>query len=244
MGFEPLARPRIDGGKLCLTDARIEGGLTVGGKLTAQQDGQALAIERGRSDAELCVGPLSTSADYTLIELRADEVVPGDVVRVEPGDQLIADGEVISSTHIRALIEAGDFERANACLGSPFQLRGPVAHGDKRGRTLGFPTANLVPDPALEAKVKQAIKRAKQAAEMRGASAAGTELALRAASYGVTAWPVDGMDVIAVHEAAERAVAARTALLARIDSRRDLTAQLVGELQVGGAGGVLDRLGA
>ena len=40
-------------------------------------------------------------------------------------------------------------ERANACLGSPFQLRGPVAHGDKRGRTLGYPTANLVPDPAL-----------------------------------------------------------------------------------------------
>jgi riboflavin kinase/FMN adenylyltransferase len=59
------------------------------------------------------------------------------------------DGEVISSTHIRTLIEAGDFERANACLGSRFQLRGPVAHGDKRGRTLGFPTANLVPDPAL-----------------------------------------------------------------------------------------------
>ena len=40
-------------------------------------------------------------------------------------------------------------ERAAAFLGSPFQLRGTVAHGDKRGRTLGFPTANLVPDPAL-----------------------------------------------------------------------------------------------
>jgi riboflavin kinase/FMN adenylyltransferase len=33
-------------------------------------------------------------------------------------------------------------------LGAPFQMRGPVAHGDKRGRELGFPTANLVPDPA------------------------------------------------------------------------------------------------
>jgi riboflavin kinase/FMN adenylyltransferase len=59
------------------------------------------------------------------------------------------DGEVISSSHVRALIEAGDVERANACLGSPFQLRGPVAHGDKRGRALGFPTANLVPEPTL-----------------------------------------------------------------------------------------------
>ena len=59
------------------------------------------------------------------------------------------DGEVISSSHIRGLIEAGEVERAGACLGSPFQLRGPVAHGDKRGRTLGFPTANLVPEPGL-----------------------------------------------------------------------------------------------
>jgi riboflavin kinase/FMN adenylyltransferase len=59
------------------------------------------------------------------------------------------EGEIISSTHIRTLIEAGETQRASAFLGSPFQLRGPVAHGDKRGRTLGFPTANLVPDPAL-----------------------------------------------------------------------------------------------
>jgi len=58
-------------------------------------------------------------------------------------------GEIVSSTHIRALVEAGAMERAAAYLGSHFQLRGQVAHGDKRGRTLGFPTANLVPDPAL-----------------------------------------------------------------------------------------------
>ncbi len=59
------------------------------------------------------------------------------------------DGELVSSTHIRELIETGVMDRAGACLGSPFQLRGPVVHGDKRGRALGFPTANLVPEPAL-----------------------------------------------------------------------------------------------
>jgi riboflavin kinase / FMN adenylyltransferase len=59
------------------------------------------------------------------------------------------DGETVSSTHIRGLIEGGLMERAGDCLGSPFQLRGTVVHGDKRGRTLGFPTANLVPDPTL-----------------------------------------------------------------------------------------------
>jgi riboflavin kinase / FMN adenylyltransferase len=59
------------------------------------------------------------------------------------------DGEIVSSTHIRELIETGVMERAGECLGSPFQLRGSVAHGDKRGRLLGFPTANIVPDPKL-----------------------------------------------------------------------------------------------
>jgi riboflavin kinase/FMN adenylyltransferase len=63
---------------------------------------------------------------------------------------LVSDaGEVVSSSRIRALVEAGDVERAGRLLGARFELRGPVAHGDKRGRTLGFPTANLIPDPAL-----------------------------------------------------------------------------------------------
>jgi riboflavin kinase / FMN adenylyltransferase len=59
------------------------------------------------------------------------------------------DGEIISSTHIRGLVAAGDVAAAARFLGAPFQLRGTIAHGDKRGRTLGFPTANLVPDPKL-----------------------------------------------------------------------------------------------
>jgi riboflavin kinase/FMN adenylyltransferase len=59
------------------------------------------------------------------------------------------DGEVISSTHIRGLVSAGDVAAAARFLGAPFEMRGIVAHGDKRGRTLGFPTANLVPNPKL-----------------------------------------------------------------------------------------------
>ena len=58
-------------------------------------------------------------------------------------------GEIVSSTHIRGLIVAGDIEQANRFLGLPYHLRGIVQHGDKRGRDLGFPTANLVPDNAL-----------------------------------------------------------------------------------------------
>jgi len=59
------------------------------------------------------------------------------------------DGEIVSSTHIRGLIATGAVAEAARLLGAPFGMRGIVAHGDKRGRTLGFPTANLVPNPAL-----------------------------------------------------------------------------------------------
>jgi riboflavin kinase / FMN adenylyltransferase len=59
------------------------------------------------------------------------------------------DGEIVSSSHIRGLVLAGEVDQAARFLGAPFALRGEVVHGDKRGRTLGFPTANLVPDEHL-----------------------------------------------------------------------------------------------
>jgi riboflavin kinase / FMN adenylyltransferase len=59
------------------------------------------------------------------------------------------DEEIVSSTLIRHLVQLGDVERAARLLGDPFQLRGTVVEGDRRGRTLGYPTANLVPDEAL-----------------------------------------------------------------------------------------------
>jgi len=61
------------------------------------------------------------------------------------------DGETVSSTRVRELVEAGDMAEARRCLGAPFMLEGTVVAGDRRGRELGFPTANLVPDPALVA---------------------------------------------------------------------------------------------
>jgi riboflavin kinase / FMN adenylyltransferase len=62
---------------------------------------------------------------------------------------LEVNGEIVSSSHIRGLVLAGDLGEANQLLGVPFQLRGEVTHGDERGRELGFPTANLVPEEAL-----------------------------------------------------------------------------------------------
>jgi riboflavin kinase/FMN adenylyltransferase len=59
------------------------------------------------------------------------------------------DGETVSSTRIRALIAAGEMEAARRCLGAPFMVEGTVVEGDQRGRKLGFPTANIVPDDRL-----------------------------------------------------------------------------------------------
>jgi riboflavin kinase/FMN adenylyltransferase len=59
------------------------------------------------------------------------------------------DGETVSSTRVRALIAAGDIEGARHCLGAPFMVEGEVVRGDQRGRELGFPTANIVPDDRL-----------------------------------------------------------------------------------------------
>jgi riboflavin kinase/FMN adenylyltransferase len=62
---------------------------------------------------------------------------------------LEVDGEIVSSSHIRALVLGGAVEYASTLLGDPFTLTGDVVHGDERGRDLGFPTANLVPDAAF-----------------------------------------------------------------------------------------------
>ena len=74
-----------------------------------------------------------------------------DAVAANP---LEVEGEPVSSSRIRALLAAGELERARSLLGAAPVLRGRVVHGDRRGRELGFPTANLAFDtytPALPA---------------------------------------------------------------------------------------------
>ena len=107
--------------------------------------------------------------DHVLVEkLRAEQVSVGENFRVgarAQGDpEMLAgreefetrvvplvevDGETVSSTRIRALVAAGDMEGARHCLGAPFMVEGTVVKGDQRGRELGFPTANIVPDDRL-----------------------------------------------------------------------------------------------
>ena len=55
----------------------------------------------------------------------------------------------VSSSRIRELVSEGDLHAAARLLGRPFELEGEVVYGDQRGGTLGFPTANLSPDPYM-----------------------------------------------------------------------------------------------
>ncbi|EAC7102219.1 bifunctional riboflavin kinase/FAD synthetase [Listeria monocytogenes] len=58
-------------------------------------------------------------------------------------DKQTAASDKISSTNIRRAITEGELEEANQLLGYPYTTKGTVIHGDKRGRTIGFPTANI-----------------------------------------------------------------------------------------------------
>jgi len=68
--------------------------------------------------------------------------------RVDVVTPYYLDGEIISSTRIRAAVEAADMEAARVRLGRPFSLSGRVVSGKGLGRELGFPTANLESFPA------------------------------------------------------------------------------------------------
>lgn len=72
----------------------------------------------------------------------AVEIV-GRITRDEEGSL-----EAVSSTATREALEKGDVELARRLLGHPYFVRGVVRHGDKRGRLLGFPTANIALDPS------------------------------------------------------------------------------------------------
>ncbi len=80
--------------------------------------------------------------------LRALGALHGFDVDVVP-PQVVGDGLVASSSKVREFVLAGKVDGAALVLGRPFHVSGTVVSGDRRGRLLGFPTANLRPDGEL-----------------------------------------------------------------------------------------------
>lgn len=164
LSFEPLPReffaPATPPPRLLLPRAKLEGLLQLGvdqvgllrfdarfSAMSADEFVQRVLIDR-LSAREVWVGP----------GFRFGKARRGDLARLQqlgaalPADQRMLageiapvdlDGERVSSTLIRAALQAGEFADAARMLGRPYAIGGRVVRGKQLGRTLGFPTANL-----------------------------------------------------------------------------------------------------
>lgn len=160
LSFEPLPREffsrEAPPPRLTLPRAKVEGlgelGVDVIGLLRFDARLAAMSAEDfvrdvlvGRLAArEVWVGPgfrfghgrtgdLATMRTLgSRLGFSADEVAP-----------VLLDGERVSSTRVRAALHVGDFTTAARLLGRPYAIGGRVVRGNQRGRTLGYPTANL-----------------------------------------------------------------------------------------------------
>ncbi len=96
-----------------------------------------------------------TGEDFTFGKGRGGNVAllasegPAHGVAARAVAAVCEDGMVVSSSAIRDALIAGECDRATHLLTRPFAIRGTVQHGDKRGREIGFPTANLDMGPYL-----------------------------------------------------------------------------------------------
>lgn len=82
------------------------------------------------------------AGDYALLEEYADR----HGYRTELIDKVTVDGEAVSSTRVREAVRMGRMEDAARMLGTPYSVSGIVEHGKKLGRTIGMPTANILPE--------------------------------------------------------------------------------------------------
>jgi len=161
--FEPhplaIIRPEASPRLLTSLDAKVEliAGLGVQELVVIRFDERFAAQTPAEFIDQVLVGTLQATHVSVGENFRFGHGAAGDTAMLgaDPRFQtrvvelVEVDGEVVSSSHIRALVSAGDVAHAARFLGSPFQMRGEVVHGDQRGRLLGFPTANIVPDEEL-----------------------------------------------------------------------------------------------
>jgi riboflavin kinase/FMN adenylyltransferase len=107
--------------------------------LAGRLNARAVIVGRGWRFGHRARGDVATLQE---LGTRLDfEVLPEPLTEARGGP--------VSSTRIRAAVAAGDMDEARGLLGRRWDFDGTVIHGDKRGAGLGYPTANLLLDPAL-----------------------------------------------------------------------------------------------
>ncbi len=147
----PAAAPRLL--TTLARKAQLMGDLGVQELVLIPFDAQFAARSAQAFIDDILVGALQATHVAVGENFRFGHMAAGDAALLQADDRfetvvvplLEMDGEIISSSHIRGLILGGAIEYAGSLLGAPFTLEGPVSHGDERGRTLGYPTANLIP---------------------------------------------------------------------------------------------------
>ncbi len=104
-----------------------------------------ICLVRGLCAAWLLVGRdfrfgAKRGGDFALLE----QLAARHGFELEPMPEVALQGERVSSSAVRAALAAGDLAAAARLLGRPYAISGRIAHGEKLGRELGFPTANIV----------------------------------------------------------------------------------------------------
>lgn len=103
----------------------------------------------------LRVGGVVTGEDFTFGHAKSGDIATlrrsaeAAGFSVDTVGAVMLDGEPVSSTRIRAALRGGDMRGAARLLTRPYAIQGVVQHGDKLGRTIGYPTANLDMGPCL-----------------------------------------------------------------------------------------------
>jgi len=160
LSFEPLPREFFarDGlpPRLQLPRAKFEGLCGLGADLVGllRFDARMVAMSAEAFVRTVLVGRLAAREVHVGPEFRFGHRRAGDLATLqregagygftaEAIAPVMLDGERVSSTRIRAALQAGDFAAATRLLGAPYSIGGRVVHGRRLGRTLGYPTANL-----------------------------------------------------------------------------------------------------
>ena len=135
--LELFAEAGIDRTHVARFDAKLA-------RLSAERFIEAVLV-RGLETAWLLVGRdfrfgAKRAGDFALLEKAARR----HGFELETMPDVTHEGERVSSSAVRAALEAGDLRRAEVFLGRPYTMSGRVAHGERLGQALGFPTANIV----------------------------------------------------------------------------------------------------
>jgi riboflavin kinase/FMN adenylyltransferase len=133
---------------------RLFGAAGADGMVVFRFDGDLASLTAEQFVAERLIGLIGAAGVVTGIDFTFGKARGGNIevlrtlgarhgLSVDAVEPVLADGAPVSSSRIRDALAAGDCETAAGLLTRPFAIEGVVEHGDKRGRTIGYPTANV-----------------------------------------------------------------------------------------------------